>query len=328
MSKKKIFEQIDFSIRPSKQIERKLFIELIQNLSRADIFIGEYEYIGFGSIYYIDFIMFHKYLHIKQMTCVEREDIPNRMAFNKPYDFIQLFMGPLSDLMPDLKEDNKYLIWLDENKILTKEMLSDINNLIGFLSNGSILFITVNAQPNSYLPYNKIPDTWDSDNTAPSKQEMLITNLTIEFGKYAGKIDKSEVTKKAFPQLLARILKTRIETSMLDRKGDSFYQLINYRYDEGTQMLTIGGIINSDEKNKDLEKSGIYNLSFTTKNTKPIEISVPPLTLREKQWLDKHLQELKDKALEPDFELKSSLLENYLEFYKQYATFHEILIYR
>ena len=47
---------------------------------------------GFGSAYYVDFVMFHKYLFIENMVCVEWSEIPKRMRFNKPFNFIKLRM--------------------------------------------------------------------------------------------------------------------------------------------------------------------------------------------------------------------------------------------
>jgi hypothetical protein len=79
------FKQFDYSLRPSKQVERKAMVEVLLSLSKAGYNIPDYGYIGFGSVYYVDFIMFHKYLFINKMVCVEWGDIERRMRFNKPF---------------------------------------------------------------------------------------------------------------------------------------------------------------------------------------------------------------------------------------------------
>jgi hypothetical protein len=84
------FEKINYLLRPSKQVERKLIIEALPRLSKADYFLNEYTYLGLGSVYYADFILFHKYLFIDDMICAEEDAIPKRMDFNKPYEFIRL----------------------------------------------------------------------------------------------------------------------------------------------------------------------------------------------------------------------------------------------
>jgi len=54
------FEKINYIFRPKKQIERKILIELFQKIQNTlNINISEYQYIGLGSIYYYDFILFH-----------------------------------------------------------------------------------------------------------------------------------------------------------------------------------------------------------------------------------------------------------------------------
>jgi hypothetical protein len=65
------FKQFDYALRPSKQVERKVMIEVLLRLAKAGFNISEYGYVGFGSVYYVDFVMFHKYLFIEQMTCGE-----------------------------------------------------------------------------------------------------------------------------------------------------------------------------------------------------------------------------------------------------------------
>jgi hypothetical protein len=324
MSRKRDFEQIDYSIRPSKQIERRLFIEVLQQLSKAGIHISDYAYIGCGSIFYADFIMFHKYLRIADMICVEREEIPKRMEFNKPYDFIRLFMEPFSNLIPRLESDRKYLLWLDENDILTGELLDDVGTLLESLCPGCVLMITVNAEPRSYMRF--FDEVQDEKSIGTTDKEQLVSAIQNEFGKYCGKIEKSELTLKRFPELLARIFRSKIETSLILRSQYRFIQLFNYKYSDGAQMLTIGGLVDKEERKSELSKIGMFEKEYINDRLAPLEISVPPLTLREKQWLDQNLEQLRGGSIAPPFEIKSSLLNNYLSYYRQYPSFHEIFI--
>ena len=62
------YEQINYSLRPAKQIERKMLIEAFRNLTEFGD-IGSYRYIGFGSIYFSDFNQVHKSLGIT--VCVK-----------------------------------------------------------------------------------------------------------------------------------------------------------------------------------------------------------------------------------------------------------------
>src|SRR5262249_27673413 len=132
------FNKFNYSLRPSKQVERKIMIELLHRLYRAGYDIPEYTYIGFGSPFYVDFIMFHKYLYMKRMICVEWGDVPKRMRFNKPFKFIRLKMGALLNHLPDLNARTQYLVWLDYDRPLDDEMLRDIDGCVTRLSAGSV----------------------------------------------------------------------------------------------------------------------------------------------------------------------------------------------
>src|SRR5688572_15532181 len=118
------FAKFNYSLRPSKQVERKILIELLSDIAGAGYRIRDYTYLGFGSVYYVDFVMFHKYLFIDSMVCVEWGDIPRRMRFNKPYRFIKLRMGAIGDLAPEvIGSRKKFLAWLGYDRQLDGEML-------------------------------------------------------------------------------------------------------------------------------------------------------------------------------------------------------------
>ena len=77
--KARSYEKFNYLLRPSKQVERKLFIETLHRLRDADYPICSYTYVGLGSIFYADFILFHKYLYIDRMICAERDEVERRM---------------------------------------------------------------------------------------------------------------------------------------------------------------------------------------------------------------------------------------------------------
>jgi hypothetical protein len=149
------YEKFNYSVRPSKQVERKLIVEALHFLGHhADYPITEYTYLGFGSVYYTDFILFHKYLYINNMICVEGSDIPKRMRFNKPYKFIKIQMGKLSSVLPTLNFNRKYVVWLDYDYGIDfgpREGLTsipdDVNAVISKLLPGSIIIATSEAEP-------------------------------------------------------------------------------------------------------------------------------------------------------------------------------------
>ena len=317
------FKQFNYALRPSKQVERKIMVEVLLRLSKAGFSVSEYQYLGFGSPYYVDFVLFHKYLFIQHMTCIEWSDIPKRMRFNKPFKFIKLKLGALSKYIPGLDPTQKYLMWLDYDRSLDPEILKDVDGCLTRLSPRSILVLTIDARPS--LPRDQFSEVED----LPLKErEELVQRVYQEwFRSYIERdIRRDTVSPSAVAPLFYEVLAERIRQTLRRRVGDlRFLQIFNYSYRDGAPMLTVGGIIGTAQDEEALRNAGICDHDFVRTNSQCLEISVPPLTIREKYWLDSRL----DKGLSQaklQFELEQELLENYRRFYKEYPTYLETLL--
>lgn len=314
------FSRFNYLLRPSKQVERKLFIEALHRLALGDFRIHDYTYLGFGSPYYADFILFHKYLYIDSMVCVEKENIPRRMDFNQPFKFIKLKMMPVADVLPQIKRRTKYIVWLDYDCLLNVEILNDIAGFIYLLCPGSILIVTVEAEPR--LP----ADEEDRELTDNRRLDRLLQIFEEQLGKYyPGVIRRNLIARNTLPTFFAQILRSRFDEETSKREGLQFFQLFNFKYADGVQMLSIGGVIGGEQAAKQLQRSRVYDLGFIETGIEPKRISVPPLTVREKQWLDKNLRKSLT-ASKLAFELDPEFLETFRQFYRHYPTYYETLI--
>src|SRR3990172_8495457 len=178
------FKQFDYSLRPSKQVERKIMIEVLLRLSKAGYTIGDYRYLGFGSPYYVDFVMFHKYIFIEDMVCVEWADVKKRMKFNKPFKFIKLKLEALSQYIPKMRPTKKYLVWLDYDRSLDSEMLQDIDGCLNRMAQKSIFVVTIDARPK--LPAHQF-DLDVEAMTEEERDELTVRTYQDWFGHYVGK---------------------------------------------------------------------------------------------------------------------------------------------
>ncbi len=314
------FEKFNYLLRPSKQVERKLLIETFHRLNRAKFRISDYTYVGLGSVYFVDFVLFHRYLYIDNMICVEQEEIPERMEFNRPYKFIELQMMSLAEFIPLLKEDQTYLVWLDYDSSLHPEILNDIDGLVQILAPDSILLITVDARP-------RLPESDDSPMWSDNERTKRVRRFYKEhFERYAGKtIDARNLGQKEFPTLLASLIREKIAESMRGRPNCEFNQLFNFLYEDNAPMLTIGGLIQAKGQTERLWNGCLKGLGFLSREAVPIEISVPPLTERERQWIDKHLGGARRSKKVP-FELEPIMLKAYQKFARHYPSYHEAVV--
>ncbi|HXM01050.1 MAG TPA: O-methyltransferase [Chthoniobacterales bacterium] len=311
------FKQFDYALRPSKQVERKAMIEVLLNLAKPGYAISEYRYIGFGSVYYVDFIMFHKYLFIKKMVCVEWGDIEKRMRFNKPYKFVQLKLMSLSSYIPHIRPKDRVLAWLDYDRALDLEMIQDIDGMCSRIAPKSVFAITVDARP-------KLPkDLFDTDKlTVDQREELTFKTYNRWFAEYLpGQIPREMVSRAEVAALFYEIIVDRIKRT-LGSRGLQFIQLFNYYYRDGAPMLTVGGLVGIQSDVVALQAAGVLQHKYVRSGKESLTISVPPLTLREKHWLDARLYG-KVKISDLRFELQEELLQNYCTFYKEYPTYLE-----
>jgi hypothetical protein len=296
-------------------------VEVLLYLSKAGYHIHEYTYVGFGSVYYVDFVMFHKYLFIEKMICVEWGDVPRRMKFNKPFRCITLKMGAILNHIPALDARTRYLIWLDYDRSLDDEMLLDIEGCLNRVAPGSIFIVTIDARP-------KLPkDRFELEAMSPKQIERKTAAVYRDwFGSYLShRITGDLIDRPHVARLFFDVVNQKIAQVLTGRNGIEFIQIFNYLYADGAPMITIGGILGSTDDVQRLHEKGVLTHKFVQTGPKYREISVPPLTIREKQWLDSRLHQ----GIRADrlaFELDQDLLDNYRDFYKEYPTFTESML--
>jgi hypothetical protein len=228
-------------------------------------------------------------------------------------------MKRVSEIVNQLKKRTRYLVWLDYDYPLDGSVLQDIYGFLRVLAPGSILLITVDAEP-------KLPNRADNRKFGEFERlQRLLSLLQQELSPYYSRdITAGDLTARELPKLFANILRSHIASSLSGRERVNFHQLVNCVYADGANMLTFGGLLDEPSAAARLAAGGVYN-EFATSAEVPIEISVPPLTIREKLWLDQHMS-LSTDSRQFRFELDDYLVANYRRFYKQYPLYHEALM--
>ena len=105
------FEKVNYLLRPRKQIERKIIIEILQELKPFLHEFNNYVYLGMGSIYYYDYILFHKFLNLDNLISIDDKITYKRFIFNKPYDFIKFENRKSTDFLSDYEWKNNSIIY-------------------------------------------------------------------------------------------------------------------------------------------------------------------------------------------------------------------------
>jgi hypothetical protein len=140
------YRRINYALRPAKAVERKMLCEMFLRL-HPFARVEQYRYIGFGSIYFSDFHLFHRSLGISDMLSIERDvDAKECFEFNRPYQCVRLDFRPSSEVLPELNWMSPAIVWLDYDGKLDESVLSDVITFFNRAHSGSLLLVSINVQ--------------------------------------------------------------------------------------------------------------------------------------------------------------------------------------
>lgn len=307
-------ELINYSLRPAKQIERKMLCETFRRLSEFGS-VDSYKYIGFGSFYFSDFALFHRELGITNMISIEKSvGNKERFEFNKPFDCIKIIYGYSNDILPSLKWDVRTILWLDYDYPLDLNVLTDLSWFFSNAISGSVVIVTVDVEPDL-------------------RCEDPMKELTDRIGEERIPIDTKAKHLKGWEngQVAIKVINNHIIEQLGSRNGGRakgtkfvYEQLFNFQYADSTKMLTVGGILYDEGQKRNFEACGFNDFCYRKKiGDDYYRIEIPKLTYRELLHLDAQLpiddaNSLKAKAI-PRKDLKK-----YAEVYRYFPNFMEI----
>ena len=304
-------EKINYLVRPAKQVERKIIIETLICLMK-EYPINAYQYVGMGSLFYVDYRMFHKYLGITKMISMEKEESKiERFRFNKPYRFIELKSGISTDTLLALQWDNDMFIWLDYDSRISTDVINDVKIVSDNIKSGGIVIITLDAEPKKFDPIPKDPKLSDSENRFMNLKEQLRKYLPLD-------TTKKDISAPYYPLLLRQIIKNVIEDA-LRKRNIQFFQVFNFKYADTSHMYTFGCIF--EESPNRIKRTNVFDLEFVSQNDSPIELNVPIITPEERIHLDKSIPGIADRLRK--FKMDEKQLRDYEKLYRYYPHYFE-----
>ena len=281
------YQKINYALRASKNIERKMLVQVFRRLASFRP-LHDYQYIGFGSLYFSDFILFHKILGMTKMVSIEcDESARERFEFNKPYGYIDLQFGYSNTVLPEIDLSDQAIIWLDYDGKLDKNVLGDITILLNKIRSGVMILFTINVHPDA-----------DSDAeglTTEQKSEQRIER----FGKSVGKenipitTSKKDYTPRDFPSLCKKVIEAKIAQTLTHRNNPvppeqqlNCSQVVYFNYNDGVSMSTIGYVFYSNEDVTKFNESNFSDLPFFNDTDTPYKIDFANLTQREARYIE------------------------------------------
>ncbi len=307
----KSYASVFYDLRPAKQVERRMIMDGLSRLMNGGVQIREYQYTGFGSIYFVDFILFYKLIGIRRFMSVEYDqDIKKRVAFNRPFATIDIRMSPIGDVIPELSSALQHVLWLDFDNSLTSSMLQDVALASHHLSQGSLLLVTIDAEPPRGIS--------NPSRTAGYLREQSGDYLPYDF-------DESWCTQSRRAETILEIAANAIRNGVTPR-GHKFIPLFKFVYADGHEMVTIGGMVGSSREESVVNACDWSDAPYVRRSLteEPYRIHVPRLTRRERLFLDQNMPA--DPAWKPaKFELDGDEVAAYREIHRFYPLYGELL---
>ncbi len=323
---------INYALRPAKAIERRMLCVAFERLHPFQR-IQKYRYVGFGSIYFSDFQLLHRQLGITDMLSIEK-DVSAKACFrfNRPYKCIRLKFAPSTEVLPTLNWGRRTILWLDYDDRLNVNILGDIATVCLRATSGSLVVVSVNAQPDA----------------EPSKEDRDLyqeeTGKLFDLGDYRLRIAKDLIGEKlpagtsgadlrgqdlgkVFRKIIHNeiVEQLSIRNAMLPAEERIFYrQLFHFRYRDGAQMLTVGGILYRAAEEQTVAACDFDRLPFIRGGLDHCSIKAPCLTAKEIRHLNAQLPARPSTKLRvpgvPDADI-----QQYAEVYRFFPAFSEIL---
>ena len=303
---------INYSSRPAKGVERKLICELVSKFPKPNN-ISEYRYIGFGSFYFADFILFHNQLNIDKMISIEHSEQEERYKFNNPYKCIEILFCDAQDALSrciDFSTDTKDFVWLDYDYELNRDIVSDLITASQKLSKGSFLFVSFNGSLKADLGERVQYLKEIFDDYIPSIQEK--------------DIDKDSISKIFYQGINNAIQKSISARHVVDKISAKSIFFIKYR--DGAPMITIGYYFGDEDFTIEWDRT--KELPGVTFTGTPVVLKIPCFTKSEIRELNKRLpgssaEEIKAEL--PYLELED--IRKYIGLYKYYPNYIDVTYY-
>jgi Putative O-methyltransferase len=305
-----------------------MIVDALQRLEAAGFPIVDYQYTGFGAIYFVDFILLHKLLGMNKLVSLERQgSLASRMAFNRPFSCVEIKMVPASSEIPNLSRDIRHIVWLDYDGVLHKDFLSDIQSAVTILPAGSILLVTVDVEPPEDHDYKPVDPNFDS-----SKETLGPKHWRRYFEHHASAYLKLGLSENDFGASklglrTTEILKAAFTRSIVARLQMEFLPMFHFIYKDSHWMLSMGGMIGGRTEKRQLRSSTLADTVYYRRNfdLPPFEITVPRLTRKERIYLDREMP-CAEGWVPKDFDLDPDEARRYKDIYRFLPAFAEILL--
>jgi len=219
---------ISYDLRPSKQTERRILIDILKLGADCGLPIRDYRYVGMGANRFYDFIMVHRDLGISRMVSLEHDaQMFKRAEYNCPFKFIKVQNQSANLFLTNEHHDNPEVLWLDYDGALNRDVVTDIAAIGDRACRGDFAFVTV---------YGAAPK-W-AVNLTPKDRKL---GLEERFGDLANVVELKELDDAGFDLATLKLIHAAFTNAFAQRTEGKFQKLLSASYSDSVRMVTYGG---------------------------------------------------------------------------------------
>lgn len=303
-----------YHLRTNKAVDRFMLIEAIRCLGRPSE-VAQYTYYGFGGPYLEEFRLLHESFPEMRMVSIEQNfETYKRQVFHLPCGQIRLRRVDFKSFLARYDSaDRKSIFWLDYTG-LEYGQFEDFMSLLGKVAAGSIVKVTLRAEPGDYLQKDKEEE------------------FKAKFGAVLPSSDAAPPRDfEKFAELLQDMLQIAAQQALPSGTGFLYQPISSFCYKDGDGIFTLTGIVcqRSDLKRvRNLFSSWRFaNLNWA----RPKRIDVPFLSTKERLHLQRHLPCGHDAGrrllkvlkyrIDDDRRRAVTKMKQYADFYRYYPHF-------
>jgi hypothetical protein len=266
---------ISYDLRPTKQSERGILVDLLKIGGDCGLPIRDYRYVGMGANRFYDFLLLHKYLGLTKMVSLEHDlDMFKRAKFNVPFSFIDVQDSTITAFLASDSFDRPEVFWFDYDGGIGPDIVGDIASVSTRLKIGDFCFVTVPGGP---------PRALDG-----KSDEERLTKLTESLNELAGNVRLEDVERASYPKAVHKVLTAAFQNGFAARHDGRFVPLLQVLYTDSQPMITVGGAFLADGQAMAYRSQVKASLPFlSTTSAQLYEIRSLHLTERERSLFDR-----------------------------------------
>jgi hypothetical protein len=275
MTPKSSAVSVPYDIRPSKQIERRIILDMLLIGAANGLPVSKSKYVGMGGVKFFDFIMFHKYLGLKEFTSLEHDrNVLPRCNFNRPFESVEIYDGSFGDFITDFRGMSPHIFWVDYDYGLSEDLKNDLLSAGSRLPLDSFLLLTVDGEPSKAM--------------AKASSEVRMSQLHEQLGHFVGQRSLQEFEDDQFRNMAADILIRIVRYAFNARPDGIFFPILKMIYKDSSWMITVGGLFSTLDRSQNFIREWNTQMVFLPRHSNDRFYELPRfnITDSERRLLD------------------------------------------